>query len=273
MKARGMVGGAAVGVAFVVVLVCGGAALAQNKQPNDSGPAVQYDLSAPLSELAVGVTPEPDKKEKKEKKKAGQLPVHGGSASAPDPALQSSPGTAAAPTAGLNFEGVGQGFTGPAGTFSVNSAPPDPNGAVGPNHYVQVVNQDFAIFDKSGTAIYGPVPTNTLWSGFGGGCQSNNDGDPTVIYDPIADRWVISQFSVSTTPYLQCVAVSQTPDPTGAYYRYSFSYGNTAFPDYPKIGVWPDAYYTTFNIFNNGANFAGSKVCAYDRTRMLQGQA
>ena len=179
----------------------------------------------------------------------------------------------AIPATSAAFEGIGQGFTGPAGTFSVNSAPPDTNGDVGPNHYVQTVNTDFAVFSKSGTVLYGPVPLNTLWSGFAGGCQTNNDGDPTVIYDPIADRWVISQFSVSTTPYLQCVAVSQTADPTGAYYRYAFSYGNTSFPDYPKIGVWPDAYYTTFNIFNNGTTFAGARSCAYDRAKMLAGQA
>src|SRR5262249_50260461 len=101
----------------------------------------------------------------------------------------------------------------------------------------------------------------------------NNDGDPVVVYDRVADRWIISQFSVSTTPYLQCVAVSTTGDPTGSYNRYSFNYGNTDFPDYPKIGVWPDAYYITFNIFLNGAVFTGSKVCAYDRSKMIAGQA
>src|SRR5262249_8925723 len=143
MKARGML----VGAVLVAVFICGGAALAKNTQPDDSGPAVQYDTSAPLTQLAIGVTPAPDKKDKKEKK-AGQLPLHGSSQSAPDPALQSSPGSASAPTAGINFEGVGQGFTGPNGTFSVNSAPPDTNGAVGPNNYVQIVNEDFAIFNK-----------------------------------------------------------------------------------------------------------------------------
>src|SRR5438552_7567845 len=172
-----------------------------------------------------------------------------------------------------SFDGVGNGFSGPNGAFTVNSAPPDTNGDVGPNHYVQVVNSDLAVFNKSGTVLYGPVPINTLWSGFGGGCQTNNDGDPVVVYDSISDRWVISQFSVSTKPYLQCVAVSQTPDPTGTYFRYSFSYGNTDFPDYPKMGVWPDAYYITFNIFANGSTFSGARVCAYDRTKMLSGQA
>jgi hypothetical protein len=271
MKTRGIVGVGAVVVLLVALLVCGGAAFAKNPQPDDSGPAVQQDVSAPLTQLGVGVTPEPAKKEKKEKKKAGMLPVRGGSTVAPDPALQTSPGTAAAPTAGLNFEGIGQGFTGPAGTFSVNSAPPDTNGAVGPNHYVQIVNQDFAIFNKSGTPIYGPVPTNTLWSGFGGGCQSNNDGDATVSYDRAADRWVFQQFSVSTTPYLECVAVSKTGDPTGQYYRYSFQYSN--FPDYPKLGVWPDAYYVTFNLFASSTGpFVGPEICAWDRAKMLAGQ-
>jgi len=138
-----------------------------------------------------------------------------------DPVIQRSAATALAPVTNANFDGIGQGFTGPAGTFSVSSAPPDTNGDVGPNHYVQMVNSDLAIFNKSGTAIYGPVPTNTLWSGFGGLCQTDNDGDGVVVYDPIANRWVVSQFAVSgtTTGYLQCVAVSTGPDPTGTWNR------------------------------------------------------
>jgi len=189
-----------------------------------------------------------------------------------DAPVRQSIATILAPAALANFDGIGNGFQGPAGVFSVNSAPSDVNGDVGPKHYVQIVNSDFAVFDKSGVAIFGPVATNMLWAGFGGGCQTNNDGDAVVLYDPIADRWVISQFSVSTTPYQQCVAVSQTPDPTGAYFRYSFSYGNTDFPDYPKMGVWPDAYYITFNMFT-GTAFSGAQVCAYDRAKMLVGQA
>ena len=175
------------------------------------------------------------------------------------------------PALSLDFDGVGNGFSGPTGTFTVDSAPSDANGAVGLNHFFETVNRDFAICDKSGSAVLGPVPINILWAGFGGGCQSNNDGGATVAYDRSADRWVISQVSVSTTPYLQCVAVSQTGDPIGGYNRYSFQY--TDFPDYPKLGVWPDAYYTTFNMFTGGTTFSGGQVCAYDRTRMLAGQA
>jgi hypothetical protein len=188
-------------------------------------------------------------------------------------ALQTTVGAQAAPVPLLNFDGIGNGFTGPAGSFTVNEAPPDPNAAVGPNHIVETVNGDFAVFNKTGAVLYGPRPTNTLWVGFGGGCQTNNDGDATVSYDRIADRWVIQQFSVSSTPYLECVAVSTTGDPTGAWFRYSFSFGNFNFPDYPKLAVWPDGYYTTYNIFANGSTFSGAEVCAMDRTKMLSGAA
>src|SRR5256886_13690066 len=93
-----------------------------------------------------------------------------------------------APALTLNFDGVGNGFSGPAGTFTVAGAPPDTNGSVGPNHYVQIVNTDFAVFDKSGAAIFGPVAINTLWSGFGGAFESNNHGGPGVKYVNTADR-------------------------------------------------------------------------------------
>jgi hypothetical protein len=195
-------------------------------------------------------------------------PAPSGAATA---AIQRSTAALAAPTTLLNFDGIGQGFSGPQGSFSVSSAPPDPNAAVGPNHIVETVNTDLAVFNKSGTAVYGPVPINTLWSGFGGGCQTNDDGDATVSYDRIADRWVIQQFSVSTIPYLECIAVSKTGDPTGAYNRYSFQYLD--FPDYPKLAVWPDAYYVTYNLFAGGSSFNGGEVCALDRARMLVGAA
>ena len=187
----------------------------------------------------------------------------------PDPVVQASTGPLAGTTNGLNFAGVGNGDYG----FRPNAAPPDTNGAVGATQYVQWVNESFAVFDKTTGAITPGFPKagNTLWTGFGGGCETNNDGDPIVQYDKAANRWVMTQFSVATTPYLQCVAVSTTSDATGSYYRYAFSYGNTQFNDYPKLGVWPDGYYVTYNIFNNGVTFAGSKVCSLDRAKMLTG--
>lgn len=189
-----------------------------------------------------------------------------------DAALQSStfaPAAALAPTVNLGFEGLGNASLG----FTVNSAPPDTNGAVGATQYVQWVNSSFAVFNKStGALVSGPIAGNTLWSGFGGGCQTNNDGDPIVLYDKAAQRWVFSQFSVSTTPFLQCVAVSTTSDATGTFNRYSFQY--SGFDDYPKMGVWADAYYETFNMFNAaGTAFVGADACAYDRNAMLNGTA
>ena len=231
--------------------------------------AVHSDVSAPLRTLTaapVGATGGKNVRDLK------PLPLRRAPAGQMDPVVQSKAGTAAAPTVGLNFEGIGDTVNTPANPC--NCAPPDTNGAVGATQYVQWVNTAFAVYNKStGALVYGPVAGNTLWSGFGGSCQTNNDGDPIAQYDKAANRWVLTQFSVTTTPYLQCVAVSTTSDATGTYNRYSFSYGNTQFPDYPKLGVWPDAYYITYNIFTNGVSFAGAKACAFDRAKMLTGAA
>jgi len=161
-------------------------------------------------------------------------------------------------------------------------APPDTTGDVGPNHYVQWVNLRFAVYTLTRDAsnqITGfnlvagfPKNGNTIWSGFGGRCQTDNDGDPIVQYDQLADRWILTQFAVSATPYTQCVAVSTGSDPTGTYYRYAFSY-DRSFNDYPKMGVWPDAYYITYNMFRNGRTFTGNTVCALERAQMLIGGA
>lgn len=229
-------------------------------------PATHHDVSGPLRDAAATPAGTPTFKEHK----VHPLPQAPATPTG-DPALQATVGPLIAVTPGLNFAGVGNGDYG----FAPNAAPPDTNGAVGATQYVQWVNESFAVFDKATGAIAAgfPKPGNALWAGFGGGCAANNDGDPLVQYDQIANRWVLSQFSVTTTPYLQCVAVSTTSDATGSYNRYAFSYGTTQFPDYPKMGIWPDAYYETFNIFNNGTTFAGSKLCAYDRTAMLAGAA
>ena len=128
------------------------------------------------------------------------------------------------------------------------------------------------VFDKSGAVLRLPTPGNALWAGFGGPCETNNDGDPIVQYDQLADRWIFTQFAVDSAPYMQCVAVSTSPDALGTYNRYAYSYG-TDFPDYPKLGVWPDAYYITYNLFANGSAFKGVKTCAWDRQAMIAGQA
>src|SRR5713101_10150336 len=222
-------------------------------------PAVHYDVSPPLWQIP----PKPEQPGPREKRHHA-LPLASGTG-APDPVLQSAAGPLVAVTAGLNFAGVGNGDYG----FRPNAAPPDTNGAVGATQYVQWVNESFAVFDKAtGALVLGPVAGNTLWAGFGGGCETNNDGDPIVQYDKAANRWVLTQFSVTTTPYLVCVAVSTTSDATGTYARYAFSQPN--FPDYPKLGVWPDGYYVSLNMFF-GNSFIGGRACAFDRSAMLAG--
>lgn len=159
---------------------------------------------------------------------------------------------------GLSFEGLGDGQYG----FTVRGYPPDTVGAVGATQYVQWVNTSFAVFDKStGALLAGPIPGNSLWRDFGGNCENRNNGDPQVVYDKLADRWVMSQLT-TVRPYLQCVAVSTSNDATGTFYRYAFEIAT--FPDYGKMGVWPDAYYIGFN---SGPN----PVCAFERAKMLTG--
>ncbi|MEZ4771002.1 MAG: hypothetical protein R2844_21610 [Caldilineales bacterium] len=151
--------------------------------------------------------------------------------------------------------------------------PPDTNGDVGPNHYMQWVNLSFAIYSKTGALLYGPAAGNTLWSGFGGPCQTTNNGDPIVQYDHLADRWMVSQFAFPnypSGPFYQCIAVSQTGDPTGAWYRYQFQISATKLNDYPHFGVWPDGYYMSINQFV-GNSWGGAGAVAFERDKMLQG--
>ena len=147
-------------------------------------------------------------------------------------------------------------------------APPDPNGDVGPNHFVAMGNTQFQIFNKTGTSVFGPVNINTLWAGFGGACQTQNSGDPVVLYDQLDDRWILTQFTASA-PFFNCVAISTSPDPTGSYFRYAFSTGNN-FPDYPKYGMWDDALYISTREFA-GTPFAGVGAYAVNRAQLVAG--
>jgi hypothetical protein len=170
------------------------------------------------------------------------------------------------PATVLNFDGIG--FPGVA----CNCAPPDTNGEVGATQYVQSVNIGFQVFNKTtGASVLGPLGIGTLWAGFGGPCETAGNGDPVVIYDQIANRWVISQFAGATVPTDECVAVSTTSDATGSFFRYGFHLG-TNFFDYPHLSVWPDAYYMSMNVFNSaGTAFLGPQPFAFDRAKMLTG--
>ena len=167
----------------------------------------------------------------------------------------------------LNFDGI------PFPGVGCNCAPPDTNGEVGATQFVQMVNEGYQVFNKTtGTSVLGPASITSLWSGFGGVCQTSGFGDPVVLYDQLANRWVITQFAGGgSVPTDECVAVSTTSDATGTYNRYGFHLG-TNFFDYPKLAVWPDAYYMSMNVFNSsGTAFLGPQPFALNRTAMLAG--
>ncbi|MEW6402750.1 MAG: carboxypeptidase-like regulatory domain-containing protein [Chloroflexota bacterium] len=246
-------------------------------QQSSTGPvaiqSVQNDTSNALQAMPPippqKSHPDPDLNELRPLPNRGGGPV-GLQAETLDPALQAADVngavTLAIPTPLQNFEGVS----------NVNGVlPPDTNGDVGPNHYMQWVNLSFAIYSKTGTLLYGPAAGNTLWQGFGGACETTNDGDPIVQYDHLADRWMVSQFALPnypSGPYYECIAVSQTNDPTGAWYRYAFQISATKMNDYPHFGVWPDGYYMSVNQFVNGSTWGGAGAVVFERDKMLLGQ-
>jgi len=234
--------------------------------PPETVLAMRHDKSKPLKDTPP--TPAVSTRADFTVKKAPPAP-RGGQADQADQVVQQFQTSALAAVPGIGFDGVGEGN--PQFSFDVRYAPPDTTGEAGLTQYVQWVNTSFAVFDKAtGTRLYGPAGGNTLWAGFGGDCEARNDGDPIVQYDQLADRWVMTQFSLRSGNYLQCVAISETSDALGAWHRYAFPY--TEFPDYPKLSVWPDAYYITFNMFGvGGSGFTGGRVCAYDRAKMLNG--
>ena len=195
-----------------------------------------------------------------------------------DASLQSLPSAVQAmPAPLMNFEGIGNvsGVT-----------PPDTQGDIGfdsstGRKYREWVNLAFAVWDvTSGQAggqvlLLGPLPGNTLWKGFGGDCELTNSGDPITLFDSLSQRWFMSQFAIDN-PYYQCIAVSKTADPTGEWYRYAFEWvsgsGEPVMNDYPKFGVWPDAYYMTVNEFTPVVeDWAGTGAAAFEREKMLQG--
>src|SRR5438552_5867354 len=222
-------------------------------------PVVKFDISPPMRSMKPLPWTECTLRENEEQ---GPIPRAPLGPVVPDPVVQRVLGKIGIPAPIISFDG---------NSNLCGCSPPDPNGAVGPNHVVTMSNLHFQIFNKSGTSLFGPAANNTLWAGFGGGCQTQNAGDPVVLYDQLADRWLLSQFT-SGAPYLECVALSQTNDPTGSYYRWAIATGSgNNFPDYPKAGMWPDAYYFSTREFAGGSTFVGVGAYALDRAQALVG--
>src|SRR5262249_14711712 len=177
---------------------------------------------------------------------------------------------------GVHFDGLGEGFTQrvlpgvESTTVLAGRGGIDISLAVGPNHVFEVLGGASAIFDKNGKLLYGPVPNNTIFTGFGNRCAVTNNSDTVVRYDQLADRWLFV-LPVFSSPYAMCYAVSATSDPRGPYYRYEFQ--RPLFPDYPRPAIWPDGYY---NPTSTSDNYLPEVVtqkheCIADRNKMLQG--
>src|SRR5947209_10575779 len=139
-----------------------------------------------------------------------------------------------------------------------------------------MVNEAFVVYSKTGAVIRPATDINQLWTGTNSECAGHNDGDPVVVYDQLARRWLISQFIATPTgneQYGECIAVSTSGDATGSYYLYEFLFGSDVFFDYPKIGVWPDGYYMMANEFpTNSVTSSGTGVFSFERSKMLQGR-
>ena len=203
---------------------------------------------------------------------------------------KSSAARASAPRT-LQQSSVSSNMASPTNTFAgMNSnlgcngcLPPDTDGDVGPNHYIQSVNSSIRVHDKSGNVLAGPITYNSFFSQMGTAtpCGSNvNGGDGVVFYDHISDRWVISDFAFPAFPgtsFYQCIGVSKTSDPVaGGYWLYAVQVdpaNNNYIGDYPKFGLWNDGYYLSVNLFSNNTTFNGVRVYALDRASMINGGA
>lgn len=194
-----------------------------------------------------------------------------------------------------SFDGLGEGFAGHAFPEGGGADPGGRGGgrggidislAVGPDHIFEILNGNLAVFSKkgkkfdtTGKLLYGAVPNNTVFAGFGVRCGVSNNADSVVRYDQLADRWLIV-VPVFTRPpdnpegpYAMCYAVSATPDPLGQYYRYEFQ--RPLFPDYPRPAVWPDGYYNPTSTSDDPLPGVVTQKhdCIVDRNKMLKGLA
>ncbi|OFW28432.1 MAG: hypothetical protein A3G76_04800, partial [Acidobacteria bacterium RIFCSPLOWO2_12_FULL_65_11] len=195
-----------------------------------------------------------------------------------DEAVQSIQPLPNMPSVATSFDGLSSQDV--ANAYGGNRiAPPNTSGEIGPNHYVQAVNLLFGIYNKStGLLAQPPFKLNTLFTSaspsISGICTTNNNGEALVMYDQLADRWLLTQVAYATSgtpPYHQCVAISKTSDPTGQYYVFDFVMpGNVAY-DSPRFGLWPDGYYMTANEVTSGGAFNGVGIFAFDRAKMLAG--
>ena len=234
-------------------------------KPIKTSHAAAYVKSAPLAELAAKLSPDKADALVPEQEMKNELDYE----KWPNDPAKGSIDNAQIEQGSKNSRGPLVGFNGQGGT---GYYPPDTDGDVSETHFVQVVNSKYNVYLKDGTKVLGPLNLQTLWNELPGGPWGNS-GDPIALYDELADRWVITQFAPrNSTHNYELFAVSETSDPLGSYHLYAFEFG-VQFNDYPKIGVWHNGYFATYNLFSNNYNpsFVGAKVTAVNRDKMLVG--
>jgi len=249
-------------ILFMAAVFFAATTFAQNKEAIVQKPAY-FAISRPLSELPIVLAgkDEPKNKVKKEQLNIFIDEMQPQGHDVMDALVQNKLG-------GIKTRGPIRSIPGQDGGY-----PPDTQGDVSPDHYVQVVNVKLQIWNKEGNSVYGPVNISSFWNDLTGPWTGTNDGDPIVLWDEMSERWMLSQFVVyaGNGKYYQLVAVSETSDPLGQWAQYAYEF-NT-FNDYPKFGVWDNAYVGTYNCFDNheDANFKGTGLTLWNREKMLVG--
>jgi hypothetical protein len=283
LRRRSLVGVGVVAAGLLTAVAATPAGTAPAAHSPKFSRAVAFDTSKPLRELAkTAKTAARDKDARMSPERGPTVTDKGYSG---DAAVQDFSSVSAVATIGgpiANFEGLNQNDNFARTGRRVN--PPDPVGDVGPNHYVEMINLVFGVYSKTGTRLLGPLALGDLWAGFPIEDCTDEAGDPIVLYDQTTDRWLLTQFTTRGTnpatpllPNYNCVAVSQTGDPTGAYYRYAFitqadeEDGGYFFPDYPKYGVWRDSYIMTTRDFGGDDRY-GISVYGLEKNKMVNGE-
>jgi hypothetical protein len=225
-----------------------------------SAPVREYASSLPIGAFHPVQRPRPL-----------QRPLPGPISQGPDTAEQPLASSPVAASLGFDFDGIPNAANG-----TLIGVPSDSNLSVGDTQVVEVINTAYEVYDKTtARSFFPPQQISTIFTGMPGLCGQGVTfffSDPVVVYDKMAGRWVIGIVAYDSTGSTgnECMAISATSDATGRYYRYAFGFGKDAFNDYPKLAVWPDAYYASYNLFTP-TNVYGT-ACAYDRTAMLEGK-
>jgi hypothetical protein len=229
-----------------------------------------HDVSAPVRDYVSSLAP--GGVHPVERPRPLRRPLSGPISHGQDAAEQRAALAAVSATLGFDFDGIPNSANG-----TLIGVPSDSNLSVGDTQVVEVINTAYEVYDKAtATSFFPPQQISTIFTGMPGLCGQGVTfffSDPVVVYDKIAGRWIISIIAYDDTGNTgnECMAISATSDATGSYYRYAFGFGKDAFNDYPKLAVWPDAYYASYNLFT-ATNVYGT-ACAYDRAAMLQGKS